>query len=156
MENSPLQEILYKDRPERIQYEGMTVDLKVSLSGYNCSRTLRLNMADTLTTLHNAIQSAFEFDNDHLYAFYVKNAYAIQCYMPGEYGDNGEIPVEETYIGQFADKKDTAFRYLFDFGDEWWFDIKTVKITEGYVPEVQVIQQHNESPAQYGNGDEYW
>ena len=26
MENSPLQEILYKDEPERSQYEGMTVD----------------------------------------------------------------------------------------------------------------------------------
>ena len=155
MENSPLQEILYRDVPERSQYEGMTVDLKVSLSGYNCSRTLRLNMADTLMALHNAIQRAFEFDDDHLYAFYVKNAYVTQCYMPGEYEDNGEIPAEETYIGQLADKKGAAFRYLFDFGDAWWFDIKAVKITEGHVSEAQVIQRHNDPPAQYGyDGDD--
>ncbi len=66
MENSPLQEILYKDEPERSQYEGMTVD----------------------------------------------------------------------------------------FGDAWWFDIKAVKITEGHVSEAQVIQRHNDPPAQYGDAED--
>ena len=75
--------------------------------------------------------------------------------MPGEYGDNGEIPAEETYIGQLAKKEGSTFRYLFDFGDEWWFDIKTEKIAEGHVSEAQVIQRHNDPPAQYGyDGDD--
>lgn len=41
--------------------------------------------------------------------------------------------------------------YLFDFGDEWWFDIKLLKIDKETPPPLQpvIVDRQGESPEQY-------
>lgn len=63
-----LQKIFGKDDKKK---ENGIIDLEVKVRWGDCIRVLRLNLSDTLYDVHMAIQNAFEFDNDHLFAFYI-------------------------------------------------------------------------------------
>ena len=46
-----------------------TIDLEVLVRHTDCVRVIRMNLADSLYDLHDAIQRAVSFDNDHLFSF---------------------------------------------------------------------------------------
>jgi len=50
-----------------------TYTFQVSLPSYRCWRKIEIKSDQTLEMLHNEIQSAFDFDNDHLYSFFLSN-----------------------------------------------------------------------------------
>ena len=130
-----------------------TILFKVTLP--KCYRIIKASMDHTLKDLHKAIQYAFEFDCDHLYAFYMDCN--IRSHENVYWGGDDESPfASETLIGQFAWKVGQKFVYLFDFGDEWIFNIQVMEINSeeeiGKFP--QAIEFKGTPPPQYPPLDE--
>src|SRR5690606_22862211 len=117
----------YLDR-EKMIIAG-TYLFKVLLNNW-CWRTLELSESHTLLDLHTLIQEAFDFDDDHLYAFYMDGKrFSRNCYNSPM--DSRGPFVHEKKIGELHLYEGQRFLYLFDFGDEWEFYIDVLKITEG-------------------------
>ncbi len=78
------------------------------------SRTIEVKEDITFRQLHKFIQKIVDFDDDHLYEFYVgKNPRNRSGSVPKNAALNELYPL-------------TGFKiyYLFDFGDSWLFQIK--------------------------------
>ncbi|MBU3129827.1 plasmid pRiA4b ORF-3 family protein [Clostridium tagluense] len=121
---------------------------KVSLSK-SLWRKIRMSHRNTFEDLHLAIQSAFNFDNDHLYDFYIggnrrtaKITYA---------GNPQEGIVDDITIGEASLYKGQKIKYLFDFGDQWEFNIIVTDIDKNATLHIQpeVIESKGQSPEQY-------
>ena len=122
--------------------------LKVSWNS-SCWRTMQVSESHTLLDVHKLIQQAFEFADDHLYAFYMDGKkFSKQCYN-SPMDDHGPY-VNHTKIGDLHLYEGQRFLYLFDFGDEWEFIVDVIKITEGKACTKACIRQSKgESPEQY-------
>lgn len=129
--------------------------LKVSLFK-SCWRKINVSHRHSLHDLHLAIQDAYDFDNDHLYVFYVggtrRTGKPIYCSDT----KHGEKTTEETTIEDMALYKGQKFYYLFDFGDMWEFDIDLIKIDKDMPLPIKpvIIETKGESPEQYPSWDE--
>lgn len=126
---------------------------KVSLSKI-LWRKVNLSVNHTLGDLHMIIQKAFEFDNDHLYAFYIggsrRTGKPIYC---ADVEDGGAV-AEETTIEELGLFKGQKLVYLFDFGDKWEFSVDLEGIDkEGPLPlRPVIIEVKGKAPEQYGDG----
>jgi len=121
---------------------------KVSLSK---GRWRKIEMAakHTLDKLHIAIQEAFEFDDGHLYSFFMDNKkWSYDRYESpldeGPYADEVTIGELGLYIGK-------TFLYLFDYGDEWEFKVEVEEInSDKPLPLIpQIVGKRGEAPDQY-------
>ena len=58
--------------------------------------------------------------------------------------------MNEAKIGDLHLYEGQGFLYLFDFGDEWEFEVQVFKIIEGEEnAKPQVLKEHGEAPDQY-------
>ncbi|MFQ6052150.1 MAG: plasmid pRiA4b ORF-3 family protein [Candidatus Hydrothermarchaeota archaeon] len=126
-----------------------TFIFKVSV-GKGIWRKIAISGECTLEDLHVAIQDAFHFDFDHLYAFFMDGEpwsydaiYALGC-EEGPYVDEIRIGEMELSVGE-------QFLYLFDFGDEWDFEVRLVEIKKEYPKpsKPKVVESKGEAPEQY-------
>ena len=129
------------------RYTKGTFTVKVSLK--NCWRTIVVSSEHTLEELHEAIQDAFAFDRDHLYAFFTdgKPWSNAHVYAPevneGPFSDQISIGDLGLYPGQL-------FLYIFDFGDEWQFKIEILDFnSEPGPPTPVILERKGKSPEQY-------
>jgi hypothetical protein len=132
--------------------DGRVFDFTVSL-GKKCYRIIRCSPEHTFEDLHLAIQDAFEFDNDHLYSFFLDGR------MYSEYSVNSphsEKPpyTDETYLKDERLFNNQRILYLFDYGDEWEFSVVLAikrDASEALEPHQnpQIIKSVGESPEQY-------
>lgn len=125
---------------------------KVSLSK-SCWRRISVSHRHSLDDLHLAIQEAFDFDNDHLYAFYVNGNHRTGKPIYCSDARNGAKTAEETTIEDIGLYKGQKLYYLFDFGDMWEFGVELIKI-EKNVPlplKPVIIETKGESPDQYSS-----
>lgn len=114
-------------------------------------RKIQLSHLHTLLDLHNAIQDAFDFDDDHLYSFfmdakrYSRNAYESPNCENGPY-------VNEVTIGELEFYEGQRILYFFDYGDSWEFNIVLEKIDSNcplpFNP--KIVEKKGKSPEQYG------
>jgi hypothetical protein len=120
-----------------------------------CYREIRIDGENTMQDFHEVIQKLFDFDDDHLYAFYLNggNTYGSgQVYADprGQVMDN-EKPAHLFSISELGLYPGMEILYIFDFGDNWQFmitvlEIETkLKISSGY----NVLKKVGESPEQY-------
>ncbi len=128
--------------------------ISVSL-GAGCYRHIRISADATLQDLNEAILDAVEFDDDHAHAFFMDNRMwsdADSYYAEG-IDDAGRFTSEYTLdeIGLYAGKQ---FKYVFDFGDEWKFQCKVLKVLDEETEEPQVVKSVGDAPMQYGELDE--
>lgn len=116
-------------------------------------RTVELLEDQTLHDLHNIIQEAFEWDDDHLYAFFMTNK---AWDRRGEYGhpwsdmpDASEVQLRDLHL--VPRKK---FLYIFDFGDEIRHQITVLhrRDEEPGARYPRILEVHGEAPPQYGEG----
>ncbi|NQT41022.1 MAG: hypothetical protein HQ581_26255 [Planctomycetes bacterium] len=85
------------------------------------SADIEIDPTSTLEQLHYAIQAAVEFDNDHLYAFFIARA---ERSRDREYFDDDDGRVYSTTLeALFPLPPKKSLFYLFDFGDEWLFKV---------------------------------
>jgi len=78
------------------------------------SKTIEVREDFSLRQLHKCIQEIVEFDDDHLYEFYLGKNPRNKAYLVSK-----TIKLNEIYPL-------TGYKlyYLFDFGDSWLFQIK--------------------------------
>lgn len=115
-------------------------------------RTVKLSHTHSLYDLHLAIEDAFEFDEEHLYAFYLdagelkrrRGRYGIYC---SEFEDE-DFHVEDAVIGICGFYPGQSMIYLFDFGDRILFDVTLLKIgaDEPLPHSPQLVEQKGELP----------
>ncbi|MHB1127346.1 MAG: plasmid pRiA4b ORF-3 family protein [Bacillota bacterium] len=133
---------------EQAKTEG-NYSFKVSLDKKTWRRVV-LSAHHTLEDLHLIIQEAFEFNDDHLYCFFMdgkrwsRNAY----YSPGD--DQGPY-VNKVRIGELGLEPGQEILYLFDYGDEWCFKVRLEdKSEEGpRLLKPVITARAGESPDQY-------
>ncbi len=112
------------------------------------SRTVEVKEDFTLQKLHNLIQEVVEFDNDHLYEFFVgKNPRNKYGTLPKKAKLNEIYPI-------------TGYKlyYLFDFGDSWLFQISKSRKKKTVQKEIKyplLIESSGENPEQYGEYEDY-
>ena len=119
-------------------------------------RTIKLSSVHTLHELHEQIQRAFNFDNDHLYEFFMDNRRWSE-YSIGHPAAEDTVPADEVAIGDADLSEGQSILYLFDFGDEWLFDVKVLEIREGepVLLHPAIVEEHGEAPLQYDYEEEW-
>jgi hypothetical protein len=112
-------------------------------------RAIAVSYRHTLEDLHLAIQDAFEFDNDHLYAFYMDG----KPFSDDRYEDprGGEGPfADEAVVGELDLYVRQKILYLFDFGDEWRFDVELCEVQRAaHAVSPKVVAAKGDPPPQY-------
>lgn len=130
-------------------YQKGIYTFKVSLG--KTWRIIELSSHHTLDDLHEIIQEAYQFDRDHLYSFFMDNRrWSRNEEFTSPNADQG-IHADEVEIGRLDLFVGKQFLYLFDYGDEWLFNIivRDISITDELPPEPHIRESHGKSPEQY-------
>jgi hypothetical protein len=119
--------------------------------------TIALDAASTLEDLHDMIQQAVDFDNDHLYSFYVARTPRSGEHVLYDQEEPERLPWEVTLESLFPLPKDRRLYYLFDYGDHWLFQISRTR-KKPFAPEPGddypvLISEHGDKPQQYPDPD---
>lgn len=118
-----------------------TLQLKIAiddLSNPEVWRRVTVPSYYTFAHLHQLIQLAFDWENEHLYEFSVsdKKSKTIISELEDE-PDLTHLEAEETPLGRFFEKKGDKLLYTYDFGDNWTHSL----ILEKVIPEVSMIPE---------------
>jgi hypothetical protein len=128
-------------------------------------RVLELRDDQTLDDLHLAIQRAFDWDNDHLYAFHLGSRpndaltaiAGIAPYGGGPFLDDESPVSDEVVLAELELQPGQRFSYLFDFGDQLLHEIEVLSaapaVGDAYP---RVVESHGQAPPQYPNLEEDW
>jgi hypothetical protein len=84
-------------------------------------RTIEIESSATLEDLHLSIQDAIDFDNDHMYEFFIANS--IRSRNKIRFDDENNDVYERSLDDLFPLPKNKKVFYLFDYGDSWYFRI---------------------------------
>ena len=140
---------------ETVMRDGLHV-FKVSLG--KVWRRVAIPGGLTLEALSAAILDAFDFDNDHLHLFRYRNRFGIFEEIKHPYTEESPSTAE-VKIGELPLRPGSMLEYLFDFGDNWLFEVRLEKL-EPVNPKIRkpvVIEQRGQAPPQYPNfDDEEW
>lgn len=126
------------------------------------SRTIEIEDKQTLYDLHLNIQDLFDWDNDHMFSFYLgeelfdrDNEYSANPlgeHMASSYGKQSK-PAAKTELRDLDLSVDFSFWYLFDYGDELVHEVTVEKIREMKPEESgfpKLIARKGNDPLQYG------
>ncbi|WP_020606075.1 plasmid pRiA4b ORF-3 family protein [Spirosoma spitsbergense] len=130
--------------------------IRAELPALKVSRTIELPTDMTLEDLHEMIQQAFDFDNDHLFKFCMnlRNPYrGEQYYDPRpEAGWSDGYPADDVSLASLNLYEGQQFLYIFDFGDRWDFKITVVRhLPDERTDNPRIVEAVGEAPAQYGD-----
>jgi len=122
--------------------------------GTGCYRHIQISEGATLLKLSSAILNAFDFVDDHLHSFFMNNrAWDQDAEYACRGGDLDEDGVrgssDKVKLSKFRLGKGDKFLYLFDYGDEWRFQIKVLRVIEEATKTPFVIKSVGEV-SQYG------
>ncbi|HEU5330964.1 MAG TPA: hypothetical protein VFU78_22915 [Thermomicrobiales bacterium] len=125
-------------------------------------RDIELAANQTLLDLGWAIPPAFDFDDDHLWAFYLsgqpfdsKTEYALSAEPNPFTGEAPKRAEDHTLRGVHFPRHE--FLYIFDFGDEWHFGVQLADKSNDLTPGAaypRVAASHGKPPPQYPDWDE--
>lgn len=152
--------------PTPLENQGGTYSFKVHhrYLGKGVHRVIEVKSEQTLEDLHLAIQSAFEWDNDHLYAFHLDGDSRNESFefqgspvmFDNPFGADAP-PANEAILGKLGLSLHHKFLYLFDFGDNHEFEVEVVAITpkakRAKYP--RIVESKGESFPQYPDEDEW-
>jgi hypothetical protein len=122
------------------------------------TRTVAVLGNQQLDHLHDVLQDAHGWANDHLYAFWLTGRFwrdPDQMYsMPFELGpDEKSTEVRVDRLGLELEQK---LAYVFDFGDEWRVLLTLAKVEDADAgPYPRVLASRGEAPPQYVYGEEW-
>lgn len=147
---------VYRLKVELIRMGFQEIDTEVS-------RTFEIEGKQTLYDLHINIQHAFDWDNDHMFSFYLSDKLFDR---DNEFSAN---PLGEHLISSFGEPTKSAtdaqlrdlglsiglsFWYLFDYGDELVHRVTVEEVREMTSKDIdlpKMIHQAGNAPPQYGN-----
>ena len=129
-------------------------------------RAIEIAANQTLEELGELIPLAFDFDDPHMWSFFLSGKawdqtteYALSS-EPGIFDDAepraaGDILIRDVPLPGTSGKKE--FLFLFDYGDEWHFRVKFMGRSDTVEPGAaypRVVAQQGEAPPQYEGLDE--
>lgn len=161
--------------PRRPVYESPILRFRVRiLGGYYASRDsaniwrdIEIAGNQTLADLGEAIPIAFDFDDPHLWSFFMSRKawdksteYKVKMDFDDE--DNlrpsaDQVLIRDVPYPGVGGKKE--FLFLFDYGDEWHFGVKLRGKRDHVEPGQQypcMAAEHGEAPPQYPNMEDDW
>ena len=120
------------------------------------SRVIEIRGDQTLEKLHHAIFNAYDRWDDHLYEFQFGKGpfdpdgpkYGIRNPQRSKKGDGDASTAK---LDDLDLKPERAFGYWFDFGDDWYHQVRVERIEQS-IPTVtypRVIKRVGKSPPQY-------
>lgn len=117
-------------------------------------RTIEIGENDTLDHFHFAIQDAMGWGADHLYSFFMSgDAWdeESEYNLPDSNGEQGGRDATKTKIKSLKLKPGQKFLYLFDYGDNWEFDVKLLSINEDAPRDnyPKLVESEGRAPEQY-------
>jgi hypothetical protein len=120
-------------------------------------RRIEMRGDQTLHDLHEAIQDAFDWDDDHLYAFFLSGkAWDQQTAYESPFGE-GERSAAKYRLEHLSLQPGQQIAYIIDFGDELQHQIKLEAIIPGGaqpgVEYPQITERHGDAPPQYPSPD---
>jgi len=141
----------------------MVITLKLE-SAYGCFdeeskiwyRLIEIEEDADLETLHLAIQASVDFDNDHLYEFFIANnpTGGEKERFDDENGGLWERPIGK----MFPLPNHKKLFYLFDYGESWYFKItkgrKKPMPAESGVRYPRIVEVVGKNPQQYPQFDD--
>jgi hypothetical protein len=119
-------------------------------------RRIAVRGDQTLADLHLALQDAFEWANDHLYAFWLDGAYwsrrGVEFTEPRHARELGDPDTRSARVrlGDIGLEPGQKIAYVFDFGDEWRVEITFARVDAddgGAYP--RLLESTGEAPPQY-------
>lgn len=132
--------------------EGVFV-FKVSLG--KIWRRIAIPSSLSLDDLSYAILDAVDFDNDHLYQFTYRNQLGRKVEVGHPYMED-ILSSDEVCVGDLPLQVGEAMEYLFDFGDNWEFNVVLESIEPGKakLKKPKLLESHGKAPEQYPNWDD--
>lgn len=134
---------------EGVKFVDGTYVFKVVLRS-NLWRRIEMSAGHSLLDLHDAIQEAFDFDDDHLYSFFMDGEAWSDEKFTSPHDEEGPH-VDEVRIGEIGLLVGKRIVYLFDYGDCWQFRVEVEDIrTEGPKPrKPRIVEKKGKAPEQY-------
>ena len=118
--------------------------------------SIEIDSLSTLEDLHFALQNSLNFDNDHLYEFYVSKTENSRDQI--RYDDENGLVYSVTLEGLYPLEKNKKLFYLFDYGDNWLFKIiKSRKKAQEPMKGIKyprLVEEVGIKPEQYPSWDE--
>jgi hypothetical protein len=119
------------------------------------SRKLAVRGDRTLEDVHGLLQIAYDWDDDHLYAFWPSGKFwdrepGAGFGRPDLCDDSGDRSAQ-IRLDRVGLEAGQVVAYLFDFGDEWRVRLKLVEIREtSGAPATAILESRGAAPQQYG------
>jgi hypothetical protein len=143
-----------KPQPSRQGRKGpvKTFVLQLTMAGEpGFSRDIEIAEDQNLEDLHLAIQKTLDWDDDHLYSFFMgRRAYDPKTEIGSPWSDSARHTHQVT-LGSLGLKAKQKFLYLFDYGDSHLFTLQVLKINpqapKGSYP--KLVARAGRAPSQY-------
>jgi hypothetical protein len=127
------------------------------MNAHNVSARLAVRADQHLTALHDAIQEAFGWLDDHLYSFWLDGSFwgdraseITSPDVPDEGIRTADLPIAELDLAIGA-----KIAYVFDFGDEWRVGLELKGSEEPDAARYpRVLTRTGQAPPQYPALDE--
>ena len=115
-----------------------------------------IEATSTLEDLHFAINKTIDFDDDHMYEFYISRTVSSRNKI--RFDDENEEIYDRALESLYPLKKGMKLFYLFDYGDSWLFKItksrkKPCIPVEG-IEYPKLLKSIGTIPKQYPNYDD--
>lgn len=114
-------------------------------------RKVVLTGEHTMQNLHEMILQAYEFDNDHLYSFFMDGKKWSKKCIASPHENFGHPQSDRIRIGDLGFIIGQSITYLYDYGDEWIFNIVLEQIEAKGVAKLKpfVKESVGNAPVQY-------
>ncbi len=135
--------------------------LRVSLDT-GIFRDIEISGEASLYKLAEIINNVYGFDFDHAFGFYdnKKNPYKskelYELFKDMGEGSEGAKSVKKSKVAEAFDRDKKAMVFLFDYGDEWHFDVKRTGTRDQPVPKAfwKLVKSQGDAPPQYPDYEE--
>ncbi len=110
-----------------------------------------------LDCLSDSILDAFDFDKDHLYQFRYKDRFGRSVQVSHPYCEESPSTTE-VRVGELPLQPGDKMIFLFDFGDNWEFDVQLEEIQppNAKIKKPKILKKYGEAPSQYWNEEDDW
>jgi hypothetical protein len=134
--------------------EGIYV-FKVSLG--KAWRRIAIPAKLKLDWLSDSILDAFDFDNDHLYEFRYKDRFGRSGQVSHPYCEDSSSTAQ-VRVGELPLQPGDRMIFLFDFGDNWEFDVllEEIQPPSAKIKKPKILEMQGEAPKQYWDEEEDW
>jgi len=108
----------------------------------------------SLDSLASIILKSIEFDYDHLYHFSYEDRFSALQMINHPNMDEGSW-ASEVMVGDVPLRVGQTMTYLYDFGDNWEFDVTLERVApDSAVGKPVLLEMHGKPPEQYPRWDD--